>query len=348
MPTMGFVDIQRCAGSAEDFNRFLDHSLVQHLKHRPRAAESLWLFLNLRINSPLLELKQALCEHEQEAHSLVLEIIEDPGMSDAWLDELRACKAKGALLAVDDFGAGHSNFDRLWELEPDIVKLDRSIVVSAVERDKMRRLLNNMTELIHQMGALVLVEGIETRDELMLTLDSGADLAQGFLFARPQPPGAGSLQTEIALDELWDRYARDKIKAESAIDRMVAEAINALGFSASLMQENVPLEAAARHFLSLDSATRLYLLDAHGKQLGENQVSSEAENLRFAPLVNAAGANWSRRSYFRSAIAHPGRVHVKGPYLSVTGDGQCFTLAVSLASPQGKRVLCGDLSIPQV
>ncbi len=45
----------------------------------------------------------------------------------------------GCLLAIDDFGAGHSNFERVWNLKPDIVKLDRTLLVRALSSDKTQK-----------------------------------------------------------------------------------------------------------------------------------------------------------------------------------------------------------------
>ena len=46
----------------------------------------------------------------------------------------------GCLIAIDDFGAGHSNFERIWDLEPDSVKLDRSLVSRAANSSKAKRI----------------------------------------------------------------------------------------------------------------------------------------------------------------------------------------------------------------
>jgi hypothetical protein len=66
-------------------------------------------------------------------------------------------------------------------------------------------------------------------------------------------------------------------------------------------------------------------------------------DLRFAPLRDAAGANWSRRHYFRRAISRPDKVQVTRPYLSAATATQCITVSIAFKIRGERRVLCGDL-----
>ena len=92
----------------------------------------------------------------------------------------------GFLVAVDDFGAGHSNLDRLLTLRPDIVKLDRSLI-HAHQPDLRESVMPKLVSLLHEAGMLVVAEGIETEEDLLLAARSGVDFVQGFLFGQPGP-----------------------------------------------------------------------------------------------------------------------------------------------------------------
>jgi len=121
-----------------------------------------------------------------EPTQIVLEILES-GVDDLprLQDAVDAYRSRGFRVAIDDFGCQHSNFDRLWRLTLDIVKLDRSLIIQATDNKRARRILPKIVEIIHDLGAQVVVEGIETLDQHILTLDAGADLMQGFYYARP-------------------------------------------------------------------------------------------------------------------------------------------------------------------
>lgn len=119
---------------------------------------------------------------------VVLEIIESSVEDLGLLQQaIAAYKSKGFRIAIDDFGARHSNFDRLWALEPDIVKLDRSLIVQAVQNPRAAKVLPMLVRLIQELGAKVVCEGIETVAQQALALDAGADMLQGFLYGQPAP-----------------------------------------------------------------------------------------------------------------------------------------------------------------
>jgi EAL domain-containing protein (putative c-di-GMP-specific phosphodiesterase class I) len=102
------------------------------------------------------------------------------------LEELRA--RGDVLLVVDDLGAGYSNLKSIADLEPRVVKLDRGLIVGIDTHPRQRHLVTNVCSLCHDLGALVVAEGIETRSEFDAIRETGADLAQGFLLARPSYP----------------------------------------------------------------------------------------------------------------------------------------------------------------
>jgi len=118
---------------------------------------------------------------------LCLEVLEAPCADEGLLREaVLGYRGLGASIAMDDFGLGRSNFDRIVSLRPDVVKVDRSILTRAVGDDaKARRMLPSIIELLHEAGAQVAIEGIESASEALVSIESGADHLQGFHFAPP-------------------------------------------------------------------------------------------------------------------------------------------------------------------
>ena len=101
---------------------------------------------------------------------------------------LHEMRSRGVFLAVDDLGAGYSNLKYIADLQPEIVKLDRSLVAGVTAKSRLDRLLRSLVRLCHDMGARVVCEGIETEDEYRAVVDAGANFAQGYFLARPAYP----------------------------------------------------------------------------------------------------------------------------------------------------------------
>ena len=132
-----------------------------------------------------------------------VEILEAPCSSEKLLREaVEGYRDLGVSIAMDDFGVGCSNFDRVVGLRPDIVKIDRSILADAAGKDKARRMLPVMIELLHEFHARVAVEGIETPAAALLAIEAKADYLQGFFFATPQSRLSDEVGGTALLDHL--------------------------------------------------------------------------------------------------------------------------------------------------
>jgi len=101
---------------------------------------------------------------------------------------LREIRGKGVMLVVDDLGAGYSNLKYIADLSPEVVKLDRELVATLERQPRLQLLVKSIVALCKQLGAKVVAEGIETKEELEAVLATGADFGQGYLLARPAFP----------------------------------------------------------------------------------------------------------------------------------------------------------------
>lgn len=96
-------------------------------------------------------------------------------------------RAQGTRLAVDDAGAGFASLRHILRLEPDIIKLDITLTRD-IDRDRARRALaSGLIAFATEIGAAIVAEGIETRDEIRTLQDLGVEYGQGYFLARPAP-----------------------------------------------------------------------------------------------------------------------------------------------------------------
>jgi diguanylate cyclase (GGDEF)-like protein len=123
---------------------------------------------------------------------LVVEITEHERVTDD--EELRSrlapLRARGARIAVDDAGAGYAGLQQVMRIQPDIIKLDRSLVAEVDTDPAKAALIDAFVRFAHGTGAVVCAEGIETAGELRVVADLDVTYGQGFGLARPAAPWA--------------------------------------------------------------------------------------------------------------------------------------------------------------
>jgi EAL domain-containing protein (putative c-di-GMP-specific phosphodiesterase class I) len=316
------------------------------------GAEREWLFLNVHFEELTDPYHAAvlfanLKRLDLSPRRIVLEVLEERLTDlDKLTEGLHQFREEGFLIALDDFGAGHSNIERIWQMSPDIVKLDRIMLSHAAHRMDMATILPGFVALLHEAGKLVLIEGIETEQEAQLALACDADFVQGCFFGRPSPGLADGTQAAACIGELTERYRAQIEAREGANASRLTPYARAFERAAERLAAGEPLEEVCWNFLALDHAARCYLLDSNGRQAGGNIVLRAdriAHETRFLPLADAQGANWLRRPYFRSAIQTPERVHITRPYLSINEATPCVTLSIATRVGSRMCVLCGDI-----
>jgi EAL domain-containing protein (putative c-di-GMP-specific phosphodiesterase class I) len=146
------------------------------------------LFVNLRPSDLLdVDLIDESAPLTQIARRVVLEVTEREALhtTPALIARLERIRALGYRVAVDDIGAGYSGLTSFAELTPEIVKLDMALVRSIDASMVKQRTVGALCALCHDMGTLVVGEGVETIDERDCLLSIGCDLLQGYLIARP-------------------------------------------------------------------------------------------------------------------------------------------------------------------
>lgn len=327
----------------------------QNFAHLYNAADEppQWLFLNAEPNAFahagqygrfFPEMLESLALRPEQVVVEVLETaIENNRQLARAVDYFREM---GCLIAIDDFGAGHSNVDRIWRLRPDIVKLDRALIADATENREARQIMPGLVNLLHEAGALVLAEGIETHTEAMLALEADCDLVQGYYFAMPGPGLISAHEPNSLFESLWQDFSTAMQREIEHNQQQMTLYTAGMLKAAARMIDGEPLDVAGESFMSQPAAIRLFMLDGNGRQSGPNMLNPRMQHenpLRFAPLDIVEGAVWSRRHYFRQAMKRFGELQISRPYLSISGEQACVTLSLGVVLDGKPNVLCGDL-----
>lgn len=144
------------------------------------------LFPSTILDTPIDRLI-ALFPTDKSIGEFCVEISEQQFIGDpSYLKEHTAAfKKAGILVGIDDVGFGRSSLESLILLEPDVVKVDIKYVAGIAVDTQKQRLLRRLVKVVQALGAELVAEGIESRDDLEVVRDMGVEYAQGYLWGYP-------------------------------------------------------------------------------------------------------------------------------------------------------------------
>jgi EAL domain-containing protein (putative c-di-GMP-specific phosphodiesterase class I) len=320
--------------------------------------EDLILFLNLDAavseNNP--DALEHLLEHINAAklspRNIAIEILESAFSDSAHLlrllDDFRS---HGFLLALDDVGAGHSNLDRIAMIKPDVLKLDRNLIIG-IETDYHRQeTFKSLVQLTRRIGALVVAEGVETQRQAIASLELGADLLQGFFLGRPEMPGtltcADAAQRVDALARRYKTHMIDRINQRKLQHRQFNIILNEILCELSkcsaadfddVLQITVP---------QYDNVECVYVMDEAGTQISStvcnHRLPRRNKGVMFRPAPR--GADHSLKEYYYVLLDVELNKYTTDPYVSLATGNLCRTISTCFRDSQNNKlyILCIDV-----
>ena len=188
-----FIPLAEESGYVGAIDWFVVNKACQFLsEHRDMGVE--WISVNLTplVDSGLVveQALQLLEKYDLPASALKLEVTErlfSPEVAQVG-DTMRQLRALGVGVYLDDFGTGYSNLYMTAKLPLECVKIDRTFVRDLETDEKARQFLRTLIEVLHGMGFSITVEGVETAKQRDIVRRMGADMIQGFYYAKPLLP----------------------------------------------------------------------------------------------------------------------------------------------------------------
>ncbi len=120
---------------------------------------------------------------------ITLELVESEGIEDSKEVQtfLQTVRSHGCLLAIDDFGAGYSNFEYLLRLNVDFIKIDGSLIKNLDTDDNALATVKAITHFAKNLGVAIVAEFVHKKEILDIVKELGIDYAQGFYLHEPAP-----------------------------------------------------------------------------------------------------------------------------------------------------------------
>ncbi|MHA7967783.1 EAL domain-containing protein [Paenibacillus sp. CAU 1782] len=208
-------------------------------------------------------------------------------------------RASGCQVAIDDVGSGFSSMDRIAQIQPNLLKIDMHMVKKSGTHNGYFGVLRSFSELAEQIGASLLFEGVETKEDLERAIQAGARYVQGFLFAKAErellKPEAFAPFVEAELASNLKRHAIKERHWHDHAEKIADQLLDIVGRDDIAADTDEWLE---RLLPSLDeSCMRVYICNGEGIQLSANFRRDQGGGgwMREEQFRNV---NWSWRPYY--------------------------------------------------
>jgi len=339
-----FADAKRPAAQLRRLDRQIRDNALSRLHEAP---QDWFLSLNisprwisrLRPGQSLPSLKQ-LQRHGIAPERIVFEITELSGDSQRLAEVVALYREAGARIAIDDFGAGYSQLDRVLALQPDILKLDMRLFQAAARGGPSSDVVRALAQMAEKTGCWIIAEGVETEAELHFALECGSRYVQGFLFAQAQ---LDFFRPEAFVEQfagLRDRYVMQKVVERERLMSLRKRLSQLMSRLQIWAEGDAPLSDLP-DVQDYPWLLRFYQCDRHGTQLTPNL---EWRNNAWAADARYLGHNWSWRPYFYHLLAegwHERRLTLSSTYRDATTNQYCLTAGQFFDN--GQRLLLIDV-----
>ncbi|PLX66391.1 MAG: hypothetical protein C0602_12080 [Denitrovibrio sp.] len=253
----------------------------------------------------------------------------------------------GMFVVLDDFGALHSNLNRLVISRPDIIKIDRQLIKNVSQNYYQQSIIKSIIDLAKKIGSLTLAEGVETKEDVLKCHELGADLFQGFYFARPQ--SINSLEVQD-IKPMMDMISFDiKKHMSESIDTKKLQHANFESIFDKIQEEILKSdvcvfeETVTKYLKNTYEIECVFILDSKGFQVGKTICGFEiifADNNLFHP--SKSGTDHSLKEYFYYISNLNLNTYYTDPYISLATGILCRTMAKKFTCNGEDYVLCID------
>ena len=283
-----------------------------------------------------------------ERDSVVLEVKEQKAEDDGLLAILSTkCKNAGLLIALDDVGSGHASFSRIVNVEPDVIKVDRSVISDIDKSYLKQQVLQAICETAQSIGATIIAEGTETRQEVLTCMFCGVDWFQGFYYDKA-----------IKAEEIGNRSYLLKCRKLSEICRKEEEQkiefcsgeIRKFKCIFQRFMDGIPInnQSDMTSYINgfaekSDRIEEIYILREDGMQVSE-AVMNPNIIIRNRKMFSAPrkGDYHISKQYYYMVVHRLGKTYVSNIYISCATGNYCRTLSSSCEIDGKIYILCID------
>jgi len=281
-------------------------------------------------------------EFNIDKNRVIIEITESKGDLDKLVATAAVYRRHGLKIAIDDFGAGFSQLERVMAIQPDIIKLDMRLFQNAVKGGIASDMVHLISHLAKRTGCRIVCEGVETADDFHFGLSCGAQYMQGYLFSPATAEFKKPLHYQKQIGLLRKTFLKKTLAAEERKIRFIANIKRLMEFLREALETDFNLNKLSAHPFEESGVLRFYLCNNDGDQISSNFNFAAA---KWFEDPKQLGFNWAWRPYFYQLLALESaqdsyRIVTSERYRDFHTDMLCKTLSLRL---DNERILLIDI-----
>lgn len=289
---------------------------------------------------PTLEM---LTELNLDKNRIIIELTETKGDLRKLAEVVKIYRRHGLQVAIDDFGSGYSQLDRVIAIRPDIIKLDMRLFKQASKNGGISSdVVHLLTRFAKRTGCRVVCEGVETDNEFFFALESGAHMMQGNLFSQAIADFLPSETYKRRIASLRKKFLQRTVALEQKKNAALIEIKHLVKQLQQALQTDFNLNELAALPFEANGILGFYICNNEGEQISSSFVFSEG---RWFENHKEYGFNWSWRPYFYQILALSYEEACDAPiasdvYRDFDSDKLCKTLSIRIDE---ERILLVDI-----
>ncbi|TRW96416.1 EAL domain-containing protein [Candidatus Methylobacter oryzae] len=282
-------------------------------------------------------------EFNVDRSRVIIEITESKGDLDKLVAIADLYRQHGLKIAIDDFGAGFSQLERVMAIQPDIIKLDMRLFQNAAKGGIASDVVHLISRLAKRTGCRIVCEGVETVEDFHFGLSCGAQYMQGYLFSPATAEFKDPLHYQKQISSLRKTFLKKTLAKEEHKIQFIANIKGLIEPLKKALENGVNLNELSRHPFENSGILRFYLCNNEGDQISSNYNFSEGRWLEDSAQI---GFNWAWRPYIYQLLALEStedsyRLVTSERYRDFNSDTLCKTLSLRLDE---ERILLIDIA----
>ena len=282
-------------------------------------------------------------EFDIDRNRIIIEITESKGDLDKLVEIAAIYRQQGLKIAIDDFGAGFSQLERVLSIQPDIIKLDMQLFQSATKGGIASDVVHMLSRLAKRTGCRIVCEGVETVDDFHFGLSCGAQFMQGYLFSPATADFKHPQHYQQQISSIRKAFLSKTLAKEARKKEFIDNIKGLIELLKIALATDFNIDQLSATPFEGSGVLRFYLCNNEGDQISPNFNLSHGQ---WSEDVTQLSFNWAWRPYFYQLLSSESgkgsdRIVMSERYRDFNTDRLCKTLSLRVDE---QRVLLIDIA----